>query len=191
MEEKAKYLWKKMTPLLMRTLQWLPQWALERREDVKWEKGKKKRTEGEQVGLIWSQVKGRRATDMPGLQAEETLAMRNGPQMSIHQLLVLLDHLYLWAILSTSQPMDWCGKHFPSKPFPLSFFIALFFTFSACLPPAVQFTSSHRSGLCSGFDLCLCVCMRAADSVFVPVCFVYVCVRYVHIRVSLPAQAWD
>ena len=38
---------------------------------------------------------GHRATDMPGLQAEETLAMRNGPQMSIHQLLVLLDHLYL------------------------------------------------------------------------------------------------
>lgn len=33
-----------------------------------------------------------------GLQAEEsseTLAMRNGPQVSIHQLLVLLDHLYL------------------------------------------------------------------------------------------------
>lgn len=40
----------------------------------------------------------RRLGAVRGLQAEvsgETLAMRNRPQTSIHQLLVLLDHLYL------------------------------------------------------------------------------------------------
>lgn len=60
------------------------------------------------MGLIRSHgEKGRgrcdcRDTEMPGakrgLRAEvsgETLAMRNRPQTSIHQLLVLLDHLYL------------------------------------------------------------------------------------------------
>lgn len=66
---------------------------------------KRKRPEAE---LIWShgvkRISGRgcRVTETCGvrreLQAEESggsVVMRNGPQTSIHQLLVLLDHLYL------------------------------------------------------------------------------------------------
>lgn len=69
---------------------------------------KEKELKGEKVGFIWPHGEkwrlrhGWRATEEPGavrgLQAEvssKTLAMRNRPWTSIHQLLVLHDHLYL------------------------------------------------------------------------------------------------
>ncbi len=58
---------------------------------------KRKVPRGEQVGLIWPHgEKVPAAVEGCRLKCpSETPAMRNTPQTSIHQLLVLLDHLYL------------------------------------------------------------------------------------------------
>lgn len=79
---------------------------------------------GEQVDWFGRMVR-RGATGAPAelqrwpVQADESSDTCERSQTSIHQLLVLLEHLYLWAILSVSQPIDWCRKHFPSKPLSL------------------------------------------------------------------------
>lgn len=99
-----------------------------------------------------------------------------------------------WPPVSLSHSVSVSTKRLIRETFflqasPSVFFIALFFTFSACFNLVAHILSSlcrihsvHTES--TGFDLCFCT--QAADSVFTCVLFILcvcVCVHYVHICV--------